>query len=171
MHQRHTKTTKRRLGALLSIELVIALPVLLIVVFAAVEFSFLLLGSQAITAAANIGARQAALPSSTSDDVRDAIFQALDSWRWAEDDYLQVLIFVDQNNNGVIEESELAYDSQDNSTFDPPATDEVANAPTGTDIQVTINLPSDQAAPDLLTLFNIGLAGEELTATFITRKE
>lgn len=41
---------------LLSIELVIALPILLIVILASVEFTFMLLGSQALTAAANVGA-------------------------------------------------------------------------------------------------------------------
>src|SRR5687767_5747908 len=106
-------STTRRKGALLSLELVIALPVLLIVVFAAVEFSFLLLGSQAITAAANVGARQAALPSSTAADVESAIFQALASWKWATPEHLQVLIFVDEDGDGM-EGEDLAYDSLSN---------------------------------------------------------
>ncbi len=167
MHNRAQPAMKRRLGALLSLELVIALPVLLIVVFAAVEFSFLLLGSQAITAAANVGAREAALPSSTATDVRNAVFQALQSWRWATNEHMQVLIFVDTDG---ADELDLVYDSQNPAMDDEPE-NEVRDAPTGTDIQVTIKLPSNQAAPDLLSLFGLGLNGQELTASFVTRKE
>lgn len=163
------RPSQRRKGALLSLELVIALPVLLIVVFAAVEFSFLLLGSQAITAAANVGARQAALPSSTAEDVRFAVFQALDSWRWAEPEHLQVLIFVDEDEDG-IDGDDLVYNSQDTTLDDDPE-DIVGTAPTGTSIQVTINLLSEQAAPDLLSIVHLGLEGQELTASFVTRKE
>lgn len=168
--KKHTQQlTTRRKGALLSLELAIALPVLLLVVVGAVEFSFLLLGSQAITAAANVGARQAALPNSTADDVNDAIFQALASWRWAKPQYMQVLVFADTDNG--FEELNLVYDSQDPATYGTPATDEIRNAPTGTDIQVTVKLPSNQAAPDLLKVFGLGLGTQELTATFVARKE
>lgn len=153
-------TTRRRLGALLSLELVIALPVMLIVVFAAVEFSLLLLGSQAITAAANVGARHAALPSTTSEDVEEAVFQVLQSWRWAERDHLQVLISV----NG-----ELVYDSQSMTETDPDNV--LGEAPTGSEILVTLNLKSNQAAPDLLSMVGLGLEDQELTASFVTRKE
>lgn len=162
-------TSKRRCGALLSLELAVALPMLLLVVVGAVEFSFLLLGSQAITAAANVGARQAALPSSSAQDVNDAVFQALASWRWARPQYLQVLIFADTDNGAG--QLDLVYDSQDSDPYDNDDDDEVLNAPTGTDIQVTVKLPSNQAAPDLLKVFGLGLNNEQLTATFITRKE
>ena len=128
----------------------------------------MLLGSQAITAAANVGARQAALPSSTADDVHDAIFQALQSWRWATEEQLQVLIFVDTDNG--VGELDLVYDSHNPAIDDLPE-NEVGMAPTGTDIQVTVKLPSDEAAPNLLSIFGLNLSGEELTASFVTRKE
>jgi Flp pilus assembly protein TadG len=148
------KTIKARKGALLSLEMVIALPVLLIVVLAAVEFSFLLLASQAITAAANVGARQAALPSTTADDVEEAVYDALASWRWANPalPYLEVHVFVDGDPDG-------------------PG-NELEDSTTGTQVQVTVNLPSDQAAPDLLGIIPaLSIQGQELTSSFITRRE
>ena len=155
-------TTRRRLGALLSLELVIALPVMLIVVFAAVEFSLLLLGTQAITAAANVGARQAALPSTTSEEVEEAVFQVLQTWRWAKSEHLQVLISVD---------GDLVYDSQSMSPSDKDPQNILGAAPTGSEVMVTLNLKSNQAAPDLLKVFKLGLGDQELTASFVTRKE
>jgi Flp pilus assembly protein TadG len=163
----HNRNNTKRKGALLSLELVIALPILLIVILASVEFSFLLLGSQAITAAANVGARQGALPSSTVDEVNDAVLQSLASWRWAKPDILQVLVFVDTDGDGDVE---LVSDS-----FDPPVAqdplNELGTAPTGTELQVTVKLRSDQAAPDLLAIVGLGLGNQELTASFVTRKE
>jgi Flp pilus assembly protein TadG len=132
--------------------MVIALPVLLIVTLATVEYSFLLLGTQAITAAANVGARQAALPNTTAADVEEAVFDALASWRWARPQFLEVLVFVDGQPAG-------------------PG-NELENAPSGTPVQVTVNLPADEAAPDLLKVVPVlSIAGQELTSSFITRRE
>jgi Flp pilus assembly protein TadG len=161
------RRSRFRKGALLSLELVIALPVLLTVIFAAVEFSFLLLGSQAITAAANVGARQAALPSSTSSDVNYAVFSALQSWRWAQPNQLQVLVFVDTNGDGDLE---LVSDSFDSAAQQDPS-NALASAPTGTEVQVTVKLPSTTAAPNLLSIVGLSLTGQELTASFVSRKE
>jgi Flp pilus assembly protein TadG len=158
----------RRRGALLSIELVLTLPVLILVTLGALEFSFLLLGSQAITAGANVGARQAALPSATAAQVNQAVYQSLASWRWAkpQDGFLQVLIFVDTDNNGTLE---LVSDSLNPAISDND--DELPNAAAGTAIQVTVNLPSTEASPDLLSITGISIQGQELTASFVTRKE
>lgn len=164
---RNKQPKAARKGALLSLELVIALPVLALVVLAAVEFSFLLLGSQAITAAANVGARQAALPSTASGQVKDAVFQALGSWRWTHDDILQVLVFVDTQGDGDLD---LVYDSMDPSKQD--GSNELLLAPTGRLVQVTVKLPSNEAAPDLLSFVpGLSISGQELTASFVTRKE
>jgi hypothetical protein len=156
---------RQRKGAILSLELVIALPVLLTVIFAAVEFTFLLLGSQAITAAANLGAREAALPNATAGDVNVSVLTALNTWRWAQPNILQVLIFVDTDGDGDLE---LVSDSF--AAEQDPA-NQLGAAPTGSDVQVTVKLPSNQAAPDLLSLIGFSLNGQELTASFVTRKE
>jgi Flp pilus assembly protein TadG len=130
--------------------MVIALPVLLIVVLAAVELSFLLLASQAITAAANVGARQAALPSTTAAEVEEAVEDALASWRWVN--FLEVHVFVE-------------------GTIAGPG-NELEDAVTGDVVQVTVNLASDQAAPDLLGIVpGLSIQGQELTASFVTRRE
>jgi Flp pilus assembly protein TadG len=163
----HNQSRKRnRKGALLSLELVIALPVLLTVIFAAVEFTFLLLGSQAITAAANVGARQAALPSATADEVNHAVLQALGSWRWAQPNILQVLIFV-EDGNGDLELVSNSFDSE----AEQDQLNKLGLAPTGTDVQVTVKLASTDAAPNLLSIVGLNLTGQELTASFVTRKE
>ncbi len=160
---------RQRRGVLLSLELVIALPILLVVILSAVEFTFLLLGSQAITAAANVGARQAALPSTSSLDVERAVYSALGSWRWAQTtNDLAVLVYVDQDDNGQIENDELVH--RTNNLSD--SNGQLANAPTGTVVQVTIQLPAIAAAPDLLGFVpGLSIKGQELTASFVTRKE
>ncbi|HTN75945.1 MAG TPA: TadE family protein [Pirellulaceae bacterium] len=146
-----TKTTKptRRRGMLLSLEMVIALPILILVFVGAVEFTFLLLASQAITAAANVGARQATLPSATSADVEDAVYAALSSWRWANSPDLQVQVYVLPDNDTLLQ-----------------------NAITGTPVQVTITMPSTTAAPDLLGIIPVlSIKNQTLTSTFVSRKE
>ena len=45
------------------------------------------------------------------------------------------------------------------------------NAPSGSIVSVTVNVESDQAAPDLLKYFGISLMNKELTTTYVTRKE
>lgn len=167
MANRKAHQKSRRRGVLLSMELVIALPILLVVILAAVEFSFLLLASQAITAAANVATRQATLPSATSAQVDDAVMTALASWRWAQGNEVRVRIYVDRNN-GEIEPSELVYDS-DNLPDDDNV---LASAPTGTVVQVTIDLPSVAASPDMLGFIPaLSIRDQELTASFVGRKE
>lgn len=170
MFRSKTQPAARRRGALLSLELVITLPVLLLVTLGALEFSFLLMGTQAITAGANVGARQAALPSATAEQVNRAVFQALGSWRWArpEDKFLQVLIFVDIDNDGSLE---LVSNSLDPATSWDTA-NELGNAAAGTPVQVTVKLPSNEASPDLLSFISgLSIKNQELTASFVTRKE
>ena len=169
IHRTKLHASRKRLGALLSIELVIALPILLIVILASVEFTFMLLGSQALTAAANVGARQAALPSTSSSQVEDTVYMALSSWRWAQNkNDLAVVVYVDQDDNGQIENDERVF--QTNTLSD--AAEVLANAPTGTVVQVTLRLPAPAAAPDLLGIFpGLSIKGQELTASFVTRKE
>jgi hypothetical protein len=141
---------QRRKGAVLSIELVMVLPILLVVLLASVEFGILLMATQGVGAAASVGARAAAIPSSSRTRVEAAVNAALDGWVWQDEH--EVVIFV--NNNRVT-----------------PADDYLASAVTGDVVSVTVNVPMDQAAPDLLRYFGISIAGKELTTTYVTRKE
>lgn len=75
------KLRKVRKGVL-SLEMTLVLPILLLVVLAVIQLSTYLLASQAIQAAALVGAREATLPGATSQSVNLAIHQALDGWRF-----------------------------------------------------------------------------------------
>lgn len=141
-----------RRGAILSLELIMVLPVLLMVLLATVEFGILLMSSQGVGAAASVGARNAALPSSSKASVTAAVATALDGYIWQGTE--EVVIYVDSGSGFV---------------FDNGAV--LANAPSGSVVSVTVNVESDQAAPDLLKYFGISLAGKELTTTYVTRKE
>ena len=151
LHRRNRRSA-RRLGAMLSVELVMVLPILLIMLLAFVEFGLLLMATQGVGAAANLGAREAALASSTEASVKIAADGALEGWVWKGKH--EVVVFV----NGVRVD------------FSEP-TDLIATAPTGSDISVTVNVPMIQAAPNLLAYFGIDLTGKDLTTTYVTRKE
>jgi Flp pilus assembly protein TadG len=141
---------RRRKGAVLSIELVMVVPILLSLLLAAVEFGILLMATQGVGAAANIGSRAAAVPSSNLASVEAAVNTALDGWAWRGKH--KVLIFV-------------------NGQKATPGDDRLASAVTGDVVSVTVNVPMNQAAPDLLRYFGISIAGKELTTTYVTRKE
>jgi len=140
----------------LSIELIMVLPILLIVLLAMVEFGILLMSSQGIGAAASIGSRNAALPSSSLASVQAAVDTALQGYIWQ--DKTELVVFVDEDGNGpggFVADTGLI----------------LANAPSGAIVSVTVNLPMDDAAPNLLRFFGIDLIGKELTTTYVTRKE
>jgi len=151
--QPHKKRLKRRRrGVMLAVELVMVLPVLLIVLLAFVEFGILLMASQGVGASASLAAREAALASSTEASLVGAAEGALEGWVWKGKH--EVVIFV----NGA------KVDLND-------ANDDLQSAATAAEISVTINVPMTQAAPDLLRYFGLSLAGKDLTATYVTRKE
>lgn len=141
-----------RRGAILSLELIMVLPILLLVLLATVEFGILLMSSQGVGAAASVGSRNAALPSSSLASVSAAVSTALEGYVWQGKH--EVIVFVDSGGGFVA----------DNGTV-------LANAPSGSVVSVTVNVPSDQAAPNLLQYFGISLTGKELTTTYVTRKE
>lgn len=138
----------RRRGVL-TLELMVILPLILIVLFGLVEFSFLLISQQAIAAAAHVGAREGALPSTDLTAVEDAVESALTGWAFQDD--VKVLVYV----NGV------------RATTDA----EVAGALTGDDISVEVQLFYEKAAPDLLRFINLSLVGNRLISQYTTRRE
>ncbi len=128
------------------------LPILLMVLLATVEFGILLMASQGVGASASVGARNAALPSSSKATVTAAVATALDGYVWQGTE--EVVIFVDSGGGFV----------KDNGPV-------LAAAPSGSIVSVTVNVEMDQAAPNLLKYFGISLTGKELTTTYVTRKE
>jgi Flp pilus assembly protein TadG len=137
---------------MLSVELVMVLPILLVVLLAFVEFGILLMASQGVGAASQHGAREAALASATRASVVTAADSALAGWVWKGKH--EVVVFV----NGV------------KATAADPI-DLVQAASTGSAISVSVNVPMQDAAPNLLRYFGIDLATKELTTTYVTRKE
>ncbi|WP_425615374.1 TadE/TadG family type IV pilus assembly protein [Anatilimnocola sp. NA78] len=150
---------RSRLGAVLSIELIMVLPILLIVLLAMVEFGILLMSSQGVGAAAAVGSRNAALPSSSRSSVAAAVNTALSGYIWKNK--TELVVYVDADGNGP---GDFVEDTAIPGTL-------LANAPSGAIVSVTVNLPMDDAAPNLLRYFGIDLAGKELTTTYVTRKE
>lgn len=134
---------------MLSIELIVVLPLLLAILLASVEFGILLMAAQGVSAAANVGAREAALPSATEAQVYAAVDAAVQGWVWRN--YSEVVIFV--NGAAVSSPGQLAA------------------APTGSVVSVQVSVPMDRAAPKLLNSFGITLMGKELASTYVTRKE
>ncbi len=147
-----TPRKKSRQGAVLSVELVMVLPILLFVLLAFVEFGLMLMSQQGLAAASSLGARQAALTGSTEASVVSTVDNALTGWSWKP--YRELVVLVD----GV--------------KIDPfVGPDQIANAPTGSVISVSVNVKTDKAAPNLLKWIGIDTAGKDLTTTYVTRKE
>ena len=127
------------------------LPILLFVLLAFVEFGLMLMSQQGLAAAASLGARHAALTGSTESSVQDAVDDALTGWSWKHDRELVILV-----NGSIIMLG---------------GTDEIQNAPTGSIISVSVNVPTDKAAPNMLKWIGIDTVGKDLTTTYVTRKE
>jgi Flp pilus assembly protein TadG len=149
------KHNRRRRGAVLSLELIMVMPVLLMVLLATVEFGILLMSSQGVGAAAAVGSRNAALPSSTRATVVAAVDSALVGYVWKNT--REVEVFVD-SGSGFVKDTPM------------PGT-LLANAPSGSIVSVTVNVEMDNAAPDLLKYFGLSLNNKYLTTTYVTRKE
>lgn len=137
-----------RVGSILSVELLLLLPILLIVVFAVVQFSLTLMALQAISASAHAGVREAALPGSSRASVVATVHSALTGWRFQDD--VDVQIFV----NGQPEKSAS-----------------LTHALTDDEVSITVRVPATEAAPDALLLAGISLNSTNLQSTFVMRKE
>jgi hypothetical protein len=108
----------------------------------------LLMADQAISAAASIGAREAALPSATTARVEAVVKEVLDSWRFFDE----------------LEPVEICVNGA-------PASPDMAA--TGDIISVKLRAPSAAAAPDLLKMFGdtFSIADKELCHKGVARKE
>ncbi len=143
----HPRRKSRRSGVL-TVELLLTLPILLIVFFGIFEYSMLLLGDQTLTAAAEVGSREATLPMATHARVVTAVHTSIADWNI--ESFVSIAIEV----NG----------SPDNIT---PLT----TAVTGDEITVIVTVDSTHASPDLLKFVGATLTGQKLRASFTMRKE
>jgi Flp pilus assembly protein TadG len=153
----HRQIVPRRLlrarRGMLSVELVLTLPLLLMVVVGAVLLTQMLMSHQAISAAAGNGAREATMPGASADSVREIVLRSVAGWRLATDpNDVAVAIRV----NGV----SLASD--------PGA---LAAAGPGDEVSVTVGVATVKAVPDMLRTFGLSIAGRRLESTIRMRKE
>lgn len=139
------RQARRRRGAVLTVEMLFILPLLIIVLLGIAEFSFMLLGMQAIAASANVGAREASLPSATDATVEAAVNDALAGWAF--------------------------QGKQETKTFVNGVDVDVTTAVTGDNTQVSVILKTTHAVPDMLNFIGLSVAGQEIRATFVTRRE
>lgn len=77
------RITGSKKRGVLTLELALILPIILVVLLALVEISTYLIAAQAIQGAALVGAREASLPGATPDRVRGAVVAALGGWSYA----------------------------------------------------------------------------------------
>ncbi|MBN1911723.1 MAG: pilus assembly protein [Pirellulales bacterium] len=132
----------RRRRAVLSLELVLVLPVLLLVLLAIFQMSTYLLATQAIQAAALAGAREATLPGASAEGIEHSVHRALGGWRFRDD--------VDV-------------------TIRP---DDWASLPSGEGVSVTVRVDADKAAINSLAILpGLSLEGKDITGQYVMRKE
>jgi Flp pilus assembly protein TadG len=133
-------TSRRRAGSM-TVELLLALPVLLTFLFGMVEFSMLLLARQELLTASREGARVAALGGSEA-DVAQATRLFLGAGSLSQANVQMVLT-----------------DAKG------------APLHSGSPVAVTVSIPASQAVPDLLAFIGLSIANETLAAQSVMRKE
>lgn len=97
MVRKEGKTGKRRVGALLSTELLLLLPILLLIVLALVEFTFFITAQTRLAAAGREGARVAALGGSKT-DVNTAVATVLGAKLTSHADFKVVVSYPSMSN-------------------------------------------------------------------------
>ncbi len=142
------RRSARLRGGVLTLEMILTLPILLLVGIAIVQFSLMLMGSQAVSAAAYSGVRDATLPGSSALSVFDAVQDALDGWSFQND--VEVLVFVNDQ---------------------PELAEPLIAANTGDKVSVTVRVNAARVAPNALRMIGISIAETELHHTYVMRKE
>ena len=138
---RRTSRHRRHRGVL-SLELVLVLPVLLLVLLAIFQMSTYLLATQAVQAAALAGAREATLPGASVEKIERSVHRALGGWRFRDDVDVTV---------GPIDWTSL---------------------PSGEGVRVTVRVDADKAAINSLALLpGLSLEGKDITGQYVMRKE
>ncbi len=141
--KQRVQTARRqpRLGAMLSMELLLVLPVLLILLAALVEFSLIWSANSKVKAASQLGCRVATLPATHPDVaeqvIREKVNETLDK-------------------SSLVENHELEF---------------VLGAYTGDKVSVRVRVPMKAVAPDLLSFVGLGLEDRVIVATTVMRKE
>lgn len=131
------------------LELILVLPLLIVLACGVLEFAMLLMASQAVHAAASVGAREASLPGASQTSVNKAVQRAVRDWNFSP--FLQE---IDIRINGT-------------PTQDIP----LVYAVTGDSISVTVSVPATAAVPDLLKYIGLSISSQNLRGTYVARRE
>jgi Flp pilus assembly protein TadG len=125
------------------------LPVVLLVLVSIVEFTLLLSAAQGINNAADAGAREALLASSTKSSIEGAVARNLQGYLWQTKQ--ETLIFVNKvkDNTGAL----------------------IDAAQTGDVIQVTVNVAARYTAPDALSIVKLSLGTQEVSSSFVVQRQ
>lgn len=130
---------------ILAFELLLVLPILLIVVLAAVQFSLTLYARQQLVAASREGCRVAALGGNLT-EVESTIRRTLGNGRMADAD----IELTDETGN--------------------PLTDGMT-IPSGNPVAVWLRLPTVHVVPDLLRFIGYSIQTDEMVARTVMRRE
>ncbi|MGE0528972.1 MAG: TadE/TadG family type IV pilus assembly protein [Bdellovibrionales bacterium] len=136
-----TKKDRRKRQGMLSLELLLVLPVILIVVLAGVEFSLMFLAKQQLTAASREGARVASVGGNAM-EVQNVVYFYLGAGNWQKATVQTIL--TDQSGNPL---------------------------PSGAPVRVIVSIPAAQAVPDILGPFGFSIAQDVISAQTTMRKE
>jgi Flp pilus assembly protein TadG len=125
----------RRVGAILSLELLLVLPILITIILGVVELSLLMMGMQRVQAASRAACLVGTLPAddwqAQEQAMRDAAEQAM-------------------GNAGMIDTYEI--EEMDTGTF------------SGDPVVFSLSVPMTAAAPDLLRVIGLSLEGRQLAS-------
>ena len=133
----------------MSLELVMILPVLMLVLVSIVEFTLLLSASQGVNNAADAGAREAALPSSTLVSIEAAVARNLEGYLWRNKQQTFVFVNKVKDTTGTL----------------------IAAANTGDVIQVTVNVQARYTAPDVLRIVKVSLGTQDVSSSFVVPRQ
>jgi Flp pilus assembly protein TadG len=133
--QRHNRAKINRKGAVLSLELLLVLPILLVVCFAVVEFSMLLIAMQRVQTASSAACRIGTLPARNPDVQQQAMLAAAKAAL---------------GNPSLIAACQMPQSDVGTYAGDP--------------VVVVVSVPMTAAAPNLLKMMGFSLEGRQLVA-------
>ena len=139
------RTRKRPRRGILAFELLLVLPILLLVVLAAVQFSLTLHARQQLVAASREGCRVAALGGDLS-EIAKTIRRTL--------------------GNGRLADAEIELTDETGKPISEGVT-----VPSGDSVAVWLRLPTVHVVPDLLRFMGYSIQRDELVARTVMRRE
>ena len=136
---------------LMTFELLLAIPILLVVLIGGIQINQMLMANQAIQAAATNGAREASMPGTTESDVRSVVRQSIAGWRFEPN-------LTDGDIS--IEAMSLEGDSV-----------MLENAQRGDIVTVSIEIDAIHAVPDFLVSWGFSIMDRTIGASALFRRE